>query len=68
MPRRVPAPGGERDHLPRQGAARMLRICFGGTIALAAGLAFAYQDIVPLTICCLTVAVALVLGFLLPGC
>jgi MFS transporter, NNP family, nitrate/nitrite transporter len=46
----------------RIGAERVLRICFVGTIALAAGLAVAYQDIVALTICCLTVAVALGLG------
>ncbi|HJS96784.1 MAG TPA: nitrate/nitrite transporter [Solirubrobacteraceae bacterium] len=46
----------------RIGAERVLRICFVGTIALAAGLAVAYRDIVALTICCLTVAVALGLG------
>lgn len=46
----------------RIGAERVLRICFVGTIALAAGLAAAYKDIVPLTICCLAVAVALGLG------
>jgi NNP family nitrate/nitrite transporter-like MFS transporter len=46
----------------RIGAVRVLRICFVGTIALAAGLAIAYKHMVPLTICCLTVAVALGLG------
>jgi NNP family nitrate/nitrite transporter-like MFS transporter len=46
----------------RIGAERVLRICFIGTIALAAGLAVAYRHMVPLTICCLTVAVALGLG------
>jgi NNP family nitrate/nitrite transporter-like MFS transporter len=43
----------------RIGAERVLRFCFIATIVLAAGLAVAYKHIVPLTICCLTVAVAL---------
>jgi len=46
----------------RIGAERVLRICFISTIALAAGLAATYKHMVPLTICCLTVAVALGLG------
>jgi NNP family nitrate/nitrite transporter-like MFS transporter len=46
----------------RIGAERVLRICFVGTIALAAGLAISYRHMVPLTICCLTIAVALGLG------
>jgi MFS transporter, NNP family, nitrate/nitrite transporter len=46
----------------RIGAERVLRICFTGTIALAAGLAIAYKHMVPLTICCLIVAIALGLG------
>jgi NNP family nitrate/nitrite transporter-like MFS transporter len=46
----------------RIGAERVLRICFVGTTVLAAGLAVAYKHMVPLTICCLTVAVALGLG------
>ena len=46
----------------RIGAERVLRICFIATIILAAGLAGTYKHIVPLTICCLTVAVALGLG------
>jgi NNP family nitrate/nitrite transporter-like MFS transporter len=46
----------------RIGAERVLQICFVGTIVLAGGLAIAYKHIVPLTICCLTVAVALGLG------
>jgi NNP family nitrate/nitrite transporter-like MFS transporter len=43
----------------RIGAERVLRICFIATLVLAGGLAVAYKHIVPLTICCLTVAVAL---------
>src|SRR6185312_10193210 len=43
----------------RIGSDRVLRICFVATIALAAILAGTYRDIVPLTIGCLTVAVAL---------
>ena len=46
----------------RIGAQRVLRICFVGTIALASGLALAYKHMVPLTICCLTIAIALGLG------
>ena len=46
----------------RIGAERVLRVCFIGTIALAVGLAIAYKHMMPLTICCLTVAVALGLG------
>jgi MFS transporter, NNP family, nitrate/nitrite transporter len=46
----------------RIGAERVLRICFVGTIVLAAGLAISYRHIVPLTVCCLTVAIALGLG------
>jgi len=46
----------------RIGAERVLAICFSATIILAGGLALTYKHIVPLTICCLTVAVALGLG------
>jgi NNP family nitrate/nitrite transporter-like MFS transporter len=46
----------------RIGAQRVLRICFVATIVLAAALAFTYKHMVPLTICCLTVAAALGLG------
>ena len=46
----------------RIGAERVLAICFSATIFLAAALAFTHKHIVPLTICCLTVAVALGLG------
>jgi NNP family nitrate/nitrite transporter-like MFS transporter len=46
----------------RIGAERVLRICFVGTIVLGLGLAADYTNMVPLTICCLTVAVALGLG------
>jgi NNP family nitrate/nitrite transporter-like MFS transporter len=46
----------------RIGAERVLRICFIATIVLAAALAGSYRHMVPLTICCLTVAVALGLG------
>jgi MFS transporter, NNP family, nitrate/nitrite transporter len=46
----------------RIGANRVLRICFVSTLVLAAGLAVAYRHIVPLTICCLAVAIALGLG------
>jgi NNP family nitrate/nitrite transporter-like MFS transporter len=46
----------------RIGAERVLQICFVGTSVLAVGLAVTYKHIVPLTICCLTVAVALGLG------
>ena len=46
----------------RIGADRVLRICFVSTAVLAAVLAGTYKHIVPLTICCLTVAIALGLG------
>ena len=46
----------------RIGAQRVLRISFIATIALAAILAGTYRHIVPLTVCCLAVAVALGLG------
>jgi NNP family nitrate/nitrite transporter-like MFS transporter len=46
----------------RIGAEQVLRVCFIATIVLAGGLAAAYKHNVPLTICCLTVAVALGLG------
>jgi NNP family nitrate/nitrite transporter-like MFS transporter len=46
----------------RIGAERVLRICFISTLVLAVGLAGTYKHIVPLTICCLAVAVALGLG------
>jgi NNP family nitrate/nitrite transporter-like MFS transporter len=46
----------------RIGAERVLRICFIATLVLAVGLAVTYKHIVPLTICCLAVAVALGLG------
>jgi len=46
----------------RIGAARVLLISFVGVAVLAAALAAAYTSMVPLTICCLTMAVALGLG------
>ena len=46
----------------RISAERVLRICFIATIALAATLAFTYRHMALLTVCCLTVAVALGLG------
>jgi MFS transporter, NNP family, nitrate/nitrite transporter len=46
----------------RIGAERVLRTCFIGTIALALMLAVSYRHMVPLTIACLTIAVALGLG------
>jgi MFS transporter, NNP family, nitrate/nitrite transporter len=46
----------------RIGAEWVLRICFVSTIALAALLAASYRHMVPLTIGCLAVAVALGLG------
>jgi NNP family nitrate/nitrite transporter-like MFS transporter len=46
----------------RIGAERVLRTCFTATIALAAMLAISYKHMVPLTIACLTVAMALGLG------
>jgi MFS transporter, NNP family, nitrate/nitrite transporter len=46
----------------RIGAERVLRISFIATIALAIVLALSYKHMVPLTIACLTMAVALGLG------
>jgi NNP family nitrate/nitrite transporter-like MFS transporter len=46
----------------RIGSRRVLQISFTGTMVLAAILAPTYKEMVPLTICCLTVAVALGLG------
>jgi NNP family nitrate/nitrite transporter-like MFS transporter len=46
----------------RIGAARVLRWSFVGTGVLAIGLAASYRDMVPLTLCCLTMAVFLGLG------
>jgi MFS transporter, NNP family, nitrate/nitrite transporter len=46
----------------RIGSRRVLQMSFLATIVLAAILAGTYKHIVPLTICCLTVAVALGLG------
>jgi NNP family nitrate/nitrite transporter-like MFS transporter len=46
----------------RIGAERVLKTSFVATLALALGLAVAYTHIVPLTICCLIVAIALGLG------
>ena len=46
----------------RVGAERVLRWSFAATIVLAGGLAATYTHIVPLTACCLTLAVALGLG------
>ena len=46
----------------RVGAARVLRWSFIGTGILALGLAAGYRHMVPLTICCLTIAVFLGLG------
>jgi MFS transporter, NNP family, nitrate/nitrite transporter len=46
----------------RIGAERVLRISFAATIALAVMLAASYEHMVPLTIACLTMAVALGLG------
>jgi NNP family nitrate/nitrite transporter-like MFS transporter len=46
----------------RIGSERVLRISFIATIVLAVILAGTYKNIVPLTICCLTVAAALGLG------
>ena len=44
------------------GAARVLLVSFTGVAVLAALLAATYTSMVPLTICCLTIAVALGLG------
>jgi MFS transporter, NNP family, nitrate/nitrite transporter len=46
----------------RIGAERVLRWCFVAVLVLALGLAATYTSIVPLTICCLTLAAALGLG------
>jgi MFS transporter, NNP family, nitrate/nitrite transporter len=46
----------------RIGAARVLVVSFVAVAVLAAALALAYTSMVPLTICCLTMAVALGLG------
>jgi NNP family nitrate/nitrite transporter-like MFS transporter len=46
----------------RIGAARVLVVCFVAVGALALILAVAYTSMVPLTICCLTMALALGLG------
>jgi NNP family nitrate/nitrite transporter-like MFS transporter len=43
----------------RIGAERVLRWCFVAVLVLALGLAAAYTAIVPLTLCCLTLAAAL---------
>jgi NNP family nitrate/nitrite transporter-like MFS transporter len=46
----------------RIGAERILLVCFVTVLVLALGLAAAYESMVPLTICCLTMALALGLG------
>jgi NNP family nitrate/nitrite transporter-like MFS transporter len=46
----------------RIGAERVLLVCFVAVGMLALGLAAAYESMVPLTICCLTMALALGLG------
>jgi len=46
----------------RIGSERVLRGCFIATAALAVVLAFTYKHMVPLTVACLTIAVALGLG------
>ena len=46
----------------RIGAHRVLLVCFLGTMLLAFGLAAGYSNIVPLTACCLTLAVMFGLG------
>jgi NNP family nitrate/nitrite transporter-like MFS transporter len=46
----------------RIGAARVLLVSFSGVAALAVALAISYTSMVPLTICCLTLAIALGLG------
>jgi NNP family nitrate/nitrite transporter-like MFS transporter len=46
----------------RFGAQRVLLVCFGGATLLAVGLAAGYASIVPLTICCLSLAVMFGLG------
>jgi NNP family nitrate/nitrite transporter-like MFS transporter len=44
------------------GADFVLRIALGATVLLAVGLAFSYTSMAPLTVCCLTMAVAFGLG------
>lgn len=46
----------------RLGAERVLRVCFLAVLILAVALAVSYEAIVPLTACCLTMALALGLG------
>jgi MFS transporter, NNP family, nitrate/nitrite transporter len=46
----------------RVGAERVLRGCFVVVLVLAMGLAGSYESIVPLTVCCLTMALALGVG------
>jgi NNP family nitrate/nitrite transporter-like MFS transporter len=46
----------------RIGAERVLRVCFSAVLVLAVGLAVGYESMVPLTVCCLTMAFALGLG------
>jgi NNP family nitrate/nitrite transporter-like MFS transporter len=46
----------------RVGAERVLAVCFVGVLVLALGLAATYESMVPLTVCCLTMAAALGLG------
>jgi NNP family nitrate/nitrite transporter-like MFS transporter len=46
----------------RVGAERVLRGCFVAVLVLAVGLAVGYESMVALTICCLTMALALGLG------
>jgi len=46
----------------RVGAERVLRVCFVAVFLLALGLAAGHKSMVPLTICCLTMALALGFG------
>jgi NNP family nitrate/nitrite transporter-like MFS transporter len=46
----------------RIGAEHVLRVCFAAVLVLALGLAAGYESMVPLTFCCLTMALALGLG------
>jgi NNP family nitrate/nitrite transporter-like MFS transporter len=46
----------------RVGAERVLFVCFASVLVLALGLAAGYESMVALTICCLTMALALGLG------
>jgi NNP family nitrate/nitrite transporter-like MFS transporter len=43
----------------RIGAERVLRVCFLAVLVLAAGLAVGYESMAALTVCCLTMALAL---------